>query len=169
MSNIYDANETNQQNNLKRLLNARAITQEQYEQRSEDLANEYAKKRQRIEIFQGLLAATASSIGAFSSAMRPDSGIPYPYNLIAAGISSAAAFSAVIAQVATLRGLSVGDTSSTPVQSTAGTGLNYTLQEQQVSNERLLNSLTSQRVYVLESDITSTQARVSEVQAMSIF
>lgn len=169
MSNIYEANETNELNNLKRLLKSKAITQEQYEERSEALANEYAKKRQRIEIFQGLLAATSSSIGAFSSAMRPDSGIPYPYNLIAAGISSAAAFSAVIAQVATLRGLSVGDTSSTPVQSTAGTGLNYTLQEQQVSNERLLNSLTNQRVYVLESDITSTQARVSEVQAMSIF
>lgn len=169
ISNIYDANETSQMNNLKQLLNARAITQEQYEQRSEDLANEYAKKRQRVEIFQGLLAATASSIGAFSSAMRPDSGILYPYNLIAAGISSAAAFSAVIAQVATLKGLSVGDTSSTPVQSTAGTGLNYTLQEQQVSNERLLNSLTSQRVYVVESDIRSVTARVSELQAMSTF
>lgn len=169
ISNIYDANETNQQNNLKRLLNARVITQEQYEQRSEELANEYAKKRQRIEIFQGLLSATSASIGAFTAAMRPDSGLKPPWNLIVAGISSAAAYSAVAAQVATLRGLSIGDTSSTPVQSTAGTGLNYTLQEQLVSNERLLNSLTNQRVYVLEADITSAQSRISEVQAMSTF
>lgn len=169
ISNIYDANETSQQNNLKRLLNAREITQEQYEQRSEDLANEYAKKRQRIEIFQGLLSATSASIGAFTAAMRPDSGLKPPFNLIVAGLSSAAAMSTVLAQVATLRGLSIGDTSVNPVQSTAGTGLNYTLQEQQVSNERLLNSLTNQKVYVVESEITGVQARISEIQAMSIF
>lgn len=171
IKSIYEAQETLGLANLKKLLNARKITQDQYEKEADALSLKYAKKRQQTEIFQGLLAATSTSISAFASAMRPDSGLTWPYNLIAAGATSAAAFAAVIAQVATLRSLSVDSstTSVNPATTSTGLGLNYSLNQQEATTQRLLNNLTDTRVYVLESDITSTQAKIREIEEMSTF
>lgn len=171
INSIYTAQETEALTNLKKLLNAKKITQEEYEKQADELSLKYAKKRQQTEIFQGLLAATATSISAFASAMRPDSGLVWPYNLIAAGATSAAAFAAVIAQVATLRSLSV-DSSSTsvnPTSSNTGLGLTYQLNQQDTTAQRIINSMVDTRVYVLESDITATQAKIREIEEMSTF
>ena len=171
IKSIYEAQETLGLANLKKLLNARKITQDQYEKEADALSLKYAKKRQQTEIFQGLLAATSTSISAFSSAMRPDSGLTWPYNLIAAGATSAAAFAAVIAQVATLRSLSVDSstTSVNPTSSNTGLGLTYQLNQQDTTAQRIINSMVEQRVYVLESDITATQAKIREIEEMSTF
>ena len=171
INSIYTAQETESLTNLKKLLLAKKITQEEYEKQADELSLKYAKKRQRTEIFQGLLAATGTSIAAFASAMRPDSGLAWPYNLIAAGATSAAAFAAVIAQVSTLRSLSV-DSSSTsvnPTSSNTGLGLTYQLNQQDTTAQRIINSMVDTRVYVLESDITATQAKIREIEEMSTF
>ena len=74
-----------------------------------------------------------------------------------------------MASVAQLKSLSVGNTSVNPTSSNTGSSLNYSLNQQAATNERLMNSVTDSRVYVLESDITGTQATIKEIEEMSTF
>ena len=163
----YNVAEQTELNRLKKLYNAKLITQEEYTTQSEAISDKYTKKRLELEIFTGTMSAIGTSIAAFQSAV--ESKIPYPYNLILAGISSAAAFGSVMASVSQLQSLSIGDTSVSPTASSTGSGLTYSLNQQSATNERLLNSITDQRVYVLESDITGTQATIKEIENMSTF
>lgn len=163
----YNVAEQVELGRLNKLYEAKLITQEQYTKESEAISDKYTKKRLQLEIFTGTMSAIGSSIAAFQSAV--ESKIPYPYNLILAGISSAAAFGSVMASVAQLKSLSVGNTSVNPTSSNTGSSLNYSLNQQAATNERLMNSVTDSRVYVLESDITGTQATIKEIEEMSTF
>ena len=163
----YNVAEQVELGRLNKLYEAKLITQEDYTKQSEAISDKYTKKRLQLEIFTGTMSAIGSSIAAFQSAV--ESKIPYPYNLILAGISSAAAFGSVMASVAQLKSLSIGNTSVNPTSSNTGSSLNYSLNQQAATNERLMNSVTDSRVYVLESDITGTQATIKEIEEMSTF
>lgn len=168
INGVYDIREQTELKRLNDLYKAKLITEEEYNKQSEEVGLKYSKKRQELEIFTGTMAAVGSSIGAFQSAVN--SGIPYPYNLILAGISSAAAFASVLASVAQLKSMSIDNTSNVnPVSSQTGSSLNYSLNEQTSTQERLMNKLKDQKVYILATEMTDTQDLLAKIEDMNTF
>lgn len=168
INSVYDMREQTELKRLNQLYKAKLLTEEEYNTQSDAVALEYSKKRQKLEIFTGTMAAVGSSIGAFQSAVN--SGIPYPYNLILAGVSSAAAFASVLASVSQLKAMSIDNTSNVnPVSSQTGSSLNYSLNEQTSTSERLLNSLKDQKVYILATEMTDTQDKLAKIESMNSF
>ena len=168
INGVYDIREQTELKRLNDLYKAKLITEEEYNKQSEEVGLKYSKKRQELEIFTGTMAAVGSSIGAFQSAVN--SGIPYPYNLILAGISSAAAFASVLASVAQLKSMSIDNTSNVnPVTSQTGSSLNYSLNEQTFTQERLMNKLKDQKVYILATEMTDTQDLLAKIEDMNTF
>lgn len=168
ISDTYELAEQNELLTLKKRYKAQLITQDEYETESEKVNLKYQKQRQRLAIFQGTLSAISSGIGAFQSAMT--SGIKPPWNYIIATASAAQAVGSVLAMVAQLKSLDVNSGSiANPSTSNVTSSLNYQLQEQQQSNDRMMNSFTSQRVYVSLTDIIEKNNDYNTIQSMSTF
>lgn len=122
---------------------------------------EGSKQYEQIQEASIIMDTISGSLAAFMSGVK--SGIPAPYNFILAGVLSAAAL--VEGQLALnnlhSKKLSAGASNAPSVSA-------YQVVAQE-TNAELSGQIQDQRVYVTETDIADTMARVNVIEAESTF
>ena len=93
-----------------------------------------------------------------------ESGLIPPFNIILGGVLSAITFAAGLAQ---LQNIKKGTLTNAATASPVNIGDYDTLSYQQ--NSDILSAIQDQKVYVTESDITTTQNRVRVIENQSVF
>lgn len=116
--------------------------------------DESSEEYKQLAITQGIINTASGTLGAFMSGVN--SGIPAPYNLILAGVMAATTLATGLIGIDNIRKEKTqGLTASA---SNVGSEYETTVYQQQ---SETLESVGDQRVYVTESDISSTQNRVA--------
>lgn len=129
-----------------------------------DGMDENSKKYKDLKYTQGVIDTISGTLSAFMSGFQ--SGIPWPYNLAVALAMAGIATATGITQLENLKKEQIGNTNSSSAN-TGNFGEYDTLSYMQQDN--ILGSIQDSRVYVLESDITSTQNRVNVVETQATF
>ena len=126
--------------------------------------DENSKQYKDLKYAQGVIDTISGTLAGFMSGV--DSGLPAPYNLILAAATAATVFATGMIQLNNLKNEKLAGSS----QSSASTGnfgaydtLSY------VQNSEILGNIQDSRVYVVESDITSTQNRVQVAETQATF
>lgn len=113
----------------------------------------------RIDVASGVLAAFMSGI---------ESGVPWPYNLIVAAAMAGLVGATGIAQLKNIENEQAKNSMTSSTTNPVTIGSEYdTLSYMQ--NADILSSIQDQRVYVTESDISSTQRRVQVTESSATF
>lgn len=129
-----------------------------------DGMDENSKEYKNMRYAQGVIDTISGTLAAYMSGI--ESGLPAPWNIALAAATAATTFATGMIQLSNLKNekLSNGSQSNT---STGNFGAYDTLSY--VQNSEILGNITDSRVYVLESDITSTQNRVNVVETQATF
>ncbi len=124
--------------------------------------DESSEQYKQLAITQGIINTASGTLGAFMSGVN--SGIPAPYNLILAGVMAATTLATGLIGIENIRNEKTqGLTASA---SNVGSEYETTVYQQQAET---LESVGDQRVYVTESDISSTQNRVQVREANATY
>lgn len=118
--------------------------------------DENSEQYKQLQVANSWITTLSGSLSAFMSGIQ--SGLPWPGNLILAGVLGATTFATGAAQINNMQS---GNHSNalTSGASSVGTGeYETTVYQQQVDT---LSSVKESKVYVLENDITRTQRRVA--------
>lgn len=127
-----------------------------------NMYDENSKEYLNLKYAQGVTDTISGSLAAFMSGV--ESGLPAPLNFILGGVLSASTLAVGIMQLANLKKGNLQNTSA----STVDIGTEYdTLSYAQ--NSEIVGAIQDQRVYVVESDITSTQNRVQVAETQATF
>lgn len=118
----------------------------------------------RLQISQATITTLEGALSAFMSGFQ--SGIPFPGNLAAAVALSGLVFRTGLQQIENIKKESLNN-SATSTPTSGNFGEYDTLSYAQ--NSDILATLEDSRVYVTESDITSTQRRVAVRESESTF
>ena len=124
--------------------------------------DENSKEYKNMKYTQGVINTGEGVLAAFMSGI--DSGIPAPWNLALAAAMAGLTLTAGIMQLNNIKNEKLGGS----VPSTVEVGSEYdTLSYAQ--GAETLSAIQDQRVYVVESDITSTQNRVEVAESSATF
>ena len=125
--------------------------------------DESSKEYLRLKYAQGVTDTLSGTLAAYMSGI--ESGLVPPANTILAGVLAAMTFATGVAQLANIK---KGSLSNAATPSTVQIGNEYdTLSYAQ--NAEILSNIQDSRVWVLESDISSTQQRVRVQETQSTF
>ena len=116
--------------------------------------DENSEQYKQLQVANSWINTLSGSLAAFMSGIQ--SGIPWPGNLILAGVLGATTFATGAAQISNMQS---GNHSNALTSSATNVGSEYevTAYQQQVDT---LSSVKDSKVYVLESEISSVQKRV---------
>lgn len=126
--------------------------------------DENSKQYKDLKYAQGVIDTISGTLAGFMSGV--DSGLPAPYNLILAAATAATVFATGMIQLDNLKKEKLANSSSASTNS-VNFGAYDTLTYAQ--NSEILGNITDSRVYVVESDITSTQNRVAVTESNATF
>lgn len=181
---------------LKEQLDAKLITQAQYEaglnkiksegeQKSYQIRKAAWEREKKAKMNQIIIDTIMGTSAAFMSAMS----LPYPYNLIAGGISAGVANAFGVIQYENLKKSKFEEAApisggSTPSFSGMGGSIDTNAGQSTLFNESLINNGTNNgpngdaktmsqgsavKVYVTETDISSTQNKVKVIENQAKF
>lgn len=117
--------------------------------------DESSEQYKALAVTQGIINTASGTLGAFMSGVN--SGIPAPYNLILAAAMAATTAATGIIGIANIKKEQVGNLETSSAAVNVGSEYETMVYSQQTD---LIESVGDQRVYVTESDISSTQNRV---------
>lgn len=129
-----------------------------------DGMDENTKEYKNMKYAQGVIDTISGTLAGFMSGV--ESGIPAPYNLILAAATAAGVFATGMIQLNNLKNENLANGANASVNS--GEFSTYDTLAYAQNNE-ILGSITDARVYVVESDITTTQNKVKVTEANSRF
>lgn len=156
---------TDVMNSMSQIIDAVYSNMEARAERDGEISKEEAEKLKQVQIAQAWITTLQGMINAFSTS----NALPQPFGMIMAGINASAVLAMGIANINKMKAQEISGTvqpsANVPSSSSYSTqSYNYTRQLNGVKEVEELNK--SQRVYVLESDITNAQkkskVRVSE-------
>ena len=134
-----------------------------------DGMKENSQEYKNMKYAQGVIDTISGTLAGFMSGV--ESGLPAPYNLILGGVVAAAVAATGAIQLANLKNEelsnSTASASSASSASNGGFGAYDTLAYAQGND--ILGSIADTRVYVVESDITTTQNRVEVTESNATF
>jgi uncharacterized protein YoaH (UPF0181 family) len=129
-----------------------------------DGMDENTQEYKNMKYAQGVIDTLSGTLAGFMSGV--DSGLPAPWNLVLAAATAASVFATGMIQLSNIKNEKLAN----GAQSSANTGsfgeydtLSY------VQNSEILGNIQDSRVYVVESDITSTQNRVQVAETQATF
>ena len=122
-----------------------------------------SKQYKKLAVANGIIDVTKGTLSAFMSGI--ESGVPAPWNLVVAGVMSALVFATGMAQLNNIKNATAANATSGSSNISFGSYDTMTYAQ----NSDILSSIADQRVYVLESDITSTQNRVQVTESNATF
>lgn len=129
-----------------------------------DGMDENTQEYKNMKYAQGVIDTLSGTLAGFMSGV--ESGLPAPWNLVLAAATAASVFATGMIQLSNIKNEKLAN----GAQSSANTGsfgeydtLSY------MQQDNILGSIQDSRVYVLESDITSTQNRVNVVETQATF
>ena len=126
-----------------------------------DNYDENSEQYKQLQIANSWINTLSGSLSAFMSGIQ--SGIPWPGNLILAGVLGASTFATGAAQISNMKSNNYSN-ALTSGATNVGSEYEVTAYQQQVDT---LSSVKDQRVIVVENDITSVQRKV-EVREHSV-
>ena len=127
-----------------------------------EMYDENSKEYKKLKYAQGVMTTAEGVLAAFMSGV--ESGIPAPGNFVLAGMLSSLALAAGIMQLNNIKNEKLGGS----MPNSVNIGSEYdTLSFSQ--NADILSSIQDSRVYVVESDITTTQNRVRVSESAAVF
>ena len=118
--------------------------------------DENSEQYKQLQIANSWINTLSGSIAAFMSGIQ--SGIPWPGNLILAGVLGASTFATGAAQISNMQS---GNHSNALTSSASSVGTSEYETEVFRQQSDMFTSVKDQRVIVLENDITRTQRRVA--------
>ena len=116
--------------------------------------DENSEQYKQLQIANSWINTLSGSLAAFMSGIQ--SGIPWPGNLILAGVLGASTFATGAAQISNMKSNNYSN-ALTSGATNVGSEYETTVYQQQVDT---LSSVKDSKVYVLESEISSVQKRV---------
>jgi hypothetical protein len=129
-----------------------------------DGMDENTQEYKNMKYAQGVIDTLSGTLAGFMSGV--ESGLPAPWNLVLAAATAASVFATGMIQLSNIKNEKLAN----GAQSSANTGsfgeydtLSY------MQQDNILGSIQDSRVYVLESDITSTQNRVQVAESSATF
>lgn len=123
-----------------------------------------SKQYKRLQITQATLDTLSGTLSAFVSGFQ--SGIPWPGNLILAGVLSGLVYATGRQSIENIKNESLKN-SATSTATSGNFGEYDTLSY--MNDIDLIDSISDQRVYVTENDITTTQNRVQVRESEATF
>lgn len=124
--------------------------------------DENSAKYKKLKYAQGVTDTLSGTLAAFMSGV--ESGLKPPFNIILGGVLSAITFAAGLAQ---LQNIKKGTLTNAATASPVNIGDYDTLSYK--NSVDILSAIKDQKVYVTESDITTTQNRVRVMENQSTF
>ena len=118
--------------------------------------DENSEQYKQLQVANSWLNTLSGSLAAFMSGIQ--SGIPWPGNLILAGVLGASTFATGAAQINNMQS---GNHSNALTSSASSVGTSEYETEVYRQQAETLSNVKDQRVFVLENDITRTQRRVA--------
>ena len=114
-----------------------------------------SEEYKQLQIANSWITTLSGSLSAFMSGFQ--SGVPWPYNLILAGVLGGTTFATGVAQINNMKS---GNHSNalTAGASNVGNGTYETIAYQQQSE--LIGNVKEQKIFVLENEISSVQNKV---------
>ena len=123
--------------------------------------DENSSKYKKLKYAQGVTDTLSGTLSAFMSGI--ESGVPAPWNLGVAVAMAGITFATGLAQLKNIKNGSLSNSATaSPVNMEYDT-LSY------AQNAEILSAIQDQKVYVLESEISSTQNRVRVMEDQSTF
>ena len=156
---------TDVMNSMSQIIDAVYSNMEARAEKDGEISKEEAEKLKQVQIAQAWITTLQGMINAFTTS----NALPQPFGMIMAGINASAVLAMGIANINKMKAQEISGTvqpsANVPSSSSYSTqSYNYTRQLNGIKEVEELNK--SQRVYVLESDITNAQkkskVRVSE-------
>ena len=129
-----------------------------------DGMDENSEEYKNMRYAQGVIDTLSGTLAGFMSGV--ESGLPAPWNLVLAAATAASVFATGMIQLSNIKNEKLANGTQSNVN-TGSFGEYDTLSYAQ--NNEILGNITDSRVYVLESDITSTQNRVNVVETQATF
>lgn len=123
-----------------------------------------SKEYKKLQIAQATINTLSGTLAAFVSGFQ--SGIPWPGNLILAGVLSGLTFATGLTTIENIKKESLKNSSTS--SATSGSFGEYDTLTY-MNDVDLIDSIQDQRVYVTENDITSTQNRVQVRESEATF
>ena len=117
--------------------------------------DENSQEYKNLQVANSWITTLSGSLSAFMSGIQ--SGIPWPGNLILAGVLGATTFATGAAQINNMKSNNYSN-ALTSGATNVGSEYETTVYQQQAET---LSNVKDQRVFVLENDITRTQQRVA--------
>lgn len=136
-----------------------------------DLAKEGSKEQKNLKIAASIIDTISGGISAYMSAQS----LPTPFNFIVGATNAATVLAAGFANIKKMKSINVGGDSgggqSIPSVSLAGLAASQAPVQAttQVTGASTEAAMKDNRVYVVESDITNTQRKVSTAEAEATF
>lgn len=121
-----------------------------------DNYDENSEQYKQLQVANSWITTLSGSLSAFMSGIQ--SGIPWPGNLILAGVLGASTFATGAAQISNMQS---GNHSNALTSSASSVGTSEYETEVFRQQAETLSNVKDQRVFVLENDITRTQRRVA--------
>ena len=128
-----------------------------------DMYDSNTEEYKKLKYRQGVISTAEGVLGAFMSGV--ESGVPAPWNLIVAAAMAATTLTAGIMQLNNIKNEKVGGTMPTTVDLSSREYDTLTYAQ----GADTLSAIQDQRVWVAESDITSTQNRVEVRESQATF
>ena len=128
-----------------------------------DMYDSNTEEYKKLKYRQGVISTAEGVLGAFMSGV--ESGVPAPWNLLVAAAMAVTTLTAGIMQLNNIKNEKVGGTmpTTTDLSSREYDTLTY------AQGADTLSAIQDQRVWVAESDITSTQNRVEVRESQATF
>ena len=126
-----------------------------------DGMDENTQEYKNMKYAQGVIDTLSGTLAGFMSGV--ESGLPAPWNLVLAAATAASVFATGMIQLTNLKNEKLANSATNVNVGTEYDTLSY------AQNNEIISSIQDQRVYVLESDITSTQNRVNVVETQATF
>jgi hypothetical protein len=169
LAQIQQETISQQQNALDSQLEAGTISQEQYDKKSEKLRKDALKKERRNAMLQ-ILISTAQGV---AQAVKAGSGVPFPGNLLAIGTGIASVLAgiaqakAVMSQTGEGGGdIDTGGGGGGGSQMAAG-GMGALVPNMEAVEQPSLGGDTTVQAYVVENDISNSQALQQELDTQA--
>lgn len=128
-----------------------------------DMYDSNTEEYKKLKYRQGIISTAEGVLGAFMSGI--ESGVPAPWNLAVALAMATTTLTAGIMQLNNIKNEKVGGTMPTTVDLSSREYDTLSYQ----TNVDTLSAIQDQRVWVAESDITSTQNRVEVRESQATF
>lgn len=126
--------------------------------------DENSEEYKKMAVANAVIQTISGQLGAFFSGVN--SGVPAPWNFLLGGVLATAALATGLIGIANIKSGNLGGNISSSASNVGRGEYETTAYAQQTE---MMSTVTDQRVYVLESDISSAQNNVSVMEADNTF